>query len=96
MLLSQEVLEPSVLHLELCNSSFEAGVLLGRFSNGALQGLLALFLLHAESSACCSIAASAVLLCGPARVLFLAEGGCDVVTRDLGAVLVVPDLAVGG
>lgn len=90
----QQVLQPSVLHLELGDAGLQAGVLLGGLSHRALEHLLALLLLHAEPRAGGGVAASSILFGGAANMLFLAQGGNDVVAGDLRAVFRVADLSI--
>lgn len=95
MLLSEEVLQPTILHFELCDASLKGSVLLGSFPNSTFEDLLALLLLLTEAGAGSGISTTTIFLCGTADALLLIEGGGDAIAGDGGAVLGVSHLAVG-
>lgn len=95
VLLGEQVLQPPVLHLQLGDARLEGGVQLVGVADRALERLLALLLLDAESSAGGRVAASLVLLDREPGLLLEAEGARDALPGRHRAVLVVADLAVG-
>lgn len=95
VLFGQEVLQPAVLHFELCYTRLESRILFGGFAHGAFEGLFTLFLLHAKPGAGSRVAASPVFFGSTADALLLAKGGSKVIARNLRAVLAVVDMTVG-
>lgn len=95
MLLGEEVLQPPVLHLELSHASFKRGVLLGSLSDGTLENLLALLLLHAEASTGGGVPPASVFFGGHPDRLLLTQGCGDAFTGNRSAVLAVAHLPVG-
>lgn len=93
MFLREKVLQPSVLHLQLSYTGFESGVSFRSFTDPSFQGLLALLLLHAETSTGGRVPASPVLFGYKADIFLLTEGRSDTVAGNRSAVLRVPDLA---
>ena len=94
MLLCQKVLQPSVLHLQLGNASFEGSIPLGRLAHAPLQRLLSLLLLHAEAGAGGGVAPPPVFFGRMPGMFLLPEGGGDTVAGNGSAVLGIPDLTV--
>lgn len=93
MFLREKVLQPSVLHLQLSYTGFESSVSFRSFTDPSFQGLLALLLLHAETSTGGRVPASPVLFGYKADIFLLTEGRSDTVAGNRSAVLRVPDLA---
>ena len=96
MFLREKVLQPSVLHLQLSYAGFESGVSFRSFTNSPFQGLLALLLLHAETSTGGRVPASPVLFGCKTDIFLLVEGRSDTVAGNRSAVLGIPDLAAWG
>lgn len=95
VLLREEILEPSVFHLQLGNTCLERGVQLGGFPHSALELLFALFLLGAEPCAGGGVAPSLVFLGGEAGLFLCAEGSGNLLPRGGRAVFCAADSSVG-
>lgn len=95
VLLGEQVLQPPILHLQLRDAGFQGRVDVVGIADSALESLLALLLLDAESSARGRVASSLVLVGGEPGLFFEAEGTRYAFPGRHGAVLVVAGLPIG-